>query len=342
MQLRIGELAKRSGLTVRTLHHYDAIGLLSPSGRSEGGYRLYGPEDIARLQQIQAIKQLGFSLADVGHMLSGDKRAVAALIRQQRALLDHQIAHAKVLRDGLSVLENQLEHGVEPTLDEWLSVLEMMALYAKYFSPEELRAMRDRKDGVVELSDAGWQRLFGEVTQLMAAGVPESDPRVETLAQEWIARSQRLTGGDVAMMERLGEMHRNEPLAMARSGATAESIEYLRRAYIHWNSRIFEKYLNLRELKRVRANMLAHFGAWPLLVSRVRQQMAQGVMPESPAARALAREWKALFQASYANGDAVLEQKVRAALAAETAWGAERGVDATLLQWIYAAMPATE
>lgn len=48
MMLKVGELARRSGLTVRTLHHYDSIGLLKPSGRSDAGYRLYNRDDVAR------------------------------------------------------------------------------------------------------------------------------------------------------------------------------------------------------------------------------------------------------------------------------------------------------
>jgi MerR family transcriptional regulator, thiopeptide resistance regulator len=59
MALAIGALAKRAGLTVRTLHHYDAIGLLSPSGRSGGGYRLYAKADVMRLHQILALRQFG-------------------------------------------------------------------------------------------------------------------------------------------------------------------------------------------------------------------------------------------------------------------------------------------
>src|SRR5437868_2364515 len=105
MQLKIGELARRSGLTVRTLHHYDAIGLLSHSGRSEGGYRLYSRKDVARLHQIQAIKQLGFSLTDVSEMLAGNKVDAVDLIRQQRLLLDRQLEHAGRLRDCLLLLE---------------------------------------------------------------------------------------------------------------------------------------------------------------------------------------------------------------------------------------------
>jgi DNA-binding transcriptional MerR regulator len=63
--LKVGDLARRTGLTVRTLHHYDAIGLLKPSLHSEAGYRLYTAGDIARLQQVLSLRQLGFSLDEV-------------------------------------------------------------------------------------------------------------------------------------------------------------------------------------------------------------------------------------------------------------------------------------
>ena len=64
--LKVGELAARAGLTVRTLHHYDSIGLLSPSARTDAGYRLYDRDDVARLQQIQALRAFGMALADIG------------------------------------------------------------------------------------------------------------------------------------------------------------------------------------------------------------------------------------------------------------------------------------
>jgi DNA-binding transcriptional MerR regulator len=63
MLSKAGELAKRSGLTVRTLHHYDAIGLLTASARAENGYRLYDRDDVARLHQIQALRRFGLALA---------------------------------------------------------------------------------------------------------------------------------------------------------------------------------------------------------------------------------------------------------------------------------------
>ena len=70
MRLKVGDLAKRSGLTVRTLHHYHAIGLLTPSARADNGYRLYDRNDIARLHQIQALRRFGLSLTEIGDHLN--------------------------------------------------------------------------------------------------------------------------------------------------------------------------------------------------------------------------------------------------------------------------------
>ncbi|HKO00391.1 MAG TPA: MerR family transcriptional regulator, partial [Thermoanaerobaculia bacterium] len=66
---KVGELAKRTGMSVRTLHHYDAIGLLQPSRRSESGHRLYDRDDVARLQQIKSLRQLGFALDEIRELL---------------------------------------------------------------------------------------------------------------------------------------------------------------------------------------------------------------------------------------------------------------------------------
>jgi DNA-binding transcriptional MerR regulator len=78
---KIGELAKRTGVSIRTLHHYDEIGLLSPSHRTESGHRLYGREEVVRLQQVLSLRQSGFSLEQIREMLASrrtDARRVIA------------------------------------------------------------------------------------------------------------------------------------------------------------------------------------------------------------------------------------------------------------------------
>ncbi len=66
---KVGDLAEQTRLSVRTLHHYDEIGLLSPSGRTEGGHRLYSAEDVLRLQQIRSLRALGFGLGEIRECL---------------------------------------------------------------------------------------------------------------------------------------------------------------------------------------------------------------------------------------------------------------------------------
>lgn len=67
--MKVGELAKKTGVSVRTLHYYDEIGLLEPSCHTEAGYRLYTTSDIVRLQQIKSLQQLGFSLEEIRECL---------------------------------------------------------------------------------------------------------------------------------------------------------------------------------------------------------------------------------------------------------------------------------
>lgn len=120
MPLTGGEPARRCGLTVRALHHYDAIGLLKPPLRSDAGYRLYDRANVERLHRIQALRQLGLALADIGTVLSGPEQPLASLIDRQIAQLDQELARAASLRNRLAALGARLAAGQSPDLAEWL------------------------------------------------------------------------------------------------------------------------------------------------------------------------------------------------------------------------------
>lgn len=100
--MQIGELAERTGLSIRTLRHYDEIGLLRPSDRSEGGFRLYTAEDESRLLLIRRMKPLGYSLEQMGELLTVvdglDADPGDAVLR---ARLDGIREEATTRRDGL-------------------------------------------------------------------------------------------------------------------------------------------------------------------------------------------------------------------------------------------------
>jgi len=95
MLLKVGELARRSGIAIRTLHYYHSIGLLVPYARSDAGYRLYNREDITRLHHIQALRRMGVALAEIEPILANSGLALPTVIDQQIGLPDSR-------QDGIS------------------------------------------------------------------------------------------------------------------------------------------------------------------------------------------------------------------------------------------------
>ena len=167
MLLKIGELARLTGLTIRTLHHYDSIGLLSPSARTQAGYRLYQHSDMDRLHRIMALRKFGLSLADIANALAGPDLPLSAIVAQQIAMLDRQIAQASTLRARLRSLQSQLAQGQAPELAEWFTTMELMTMYDKYFSPEELQQIPLLSDAAVEQE---WKELVARVRAVKDAG----------------------------------------------------------------------------------------------------------------------------------------------------------------------------
>ncbi|HXA28472.1 MAG TPA: MerR family transcriptional regulator [Candidatus Angelobacter sp.] len=127
--LRIEAVAQRTGLTKRTIRYYEEIGLLSPSGRSEGGFRLFSDADVARLERITALKDsAGLSLAEVAELLDAEsvrerirERYVAsddpvekrAMLAQSHAVLTRQLALIERKRRGLDALATEYEERLE-------------------------------------------------------------------------------------------------------------------------------------------------------------------------------------------------------------------------------------
>lgn len=127
MRLKIGELAKKTGLSVRALHHYDAIGLLSPSQRTEGGARLYGLDDLIRLHRIEALKQFGYALPDIKASLDGSlSGSPLQILQRQIAEFDAQALRAQRLSRRLRHLVDMIATGNEAPALDWLNTLELL------------------------------------------------------------------------------------------------------------------------------------------------------------------------------------------------------------------------
>jgi MerR family transcriptional regulator, thiopeptide resistance regulator len=309
MTLKIGELAKRTGVTVRALHHYDTIGLLVPSARSDAGYRLYKRDDIARLHQIQALRRFGVALADIGTTLANPASHLPAIVDQQIAALTRQIEQADNLRTQLTALKQQLDQGTEPELASWLTTLELMTMYDKYFTKEELAGLPLFSS---QPALAEWEALVASMRQSMAASIPATDSGVQRLAQQWMTMLERDTGGSADVVARVDAMQRQEPAMVARNGISPELSAYVRAAFGQWRLNLYQPFLSQEEFDFMCANYGKHANDWPSLVAQVRALQEAGAAPDDPRMRALARQWMRMF-ASYAGSNPATHAKLRAA-----------------------------
>ncbi|RAO77684.1 MerR family transcriptional regulator [Dyella jiangningensis] len=330
MELTVGELAKRSGLTVRTLHHYDAIGLLVPSLRSAAGYRLYDRANIERLHRIQALRQLGLPLADIGTALSGPQAPLAEVIDRQIAQLDHEIANASRLRSQLGRLRAQLDTGQAPDLADWLETLQTMSLYEKYFSPEELKTLPLHTDPDVLPQ---WSALVTAVQSAMDRGATVDDADVHLLALRWMAMLERGTGNNPAFLLRLHAINEQEPQMRELSRISKALERFVEQAVISARLAIFARYLDEDEMQRVRANYGHQMYDWPALIVELRKVMAENRPADDPHVQVLAQRWMTLFRA-YAGDDPSTHERIREAYAKEPDLRRGSAVDETLIAYL--------
>ena len=305
MPLTVGALARRTRLTVRALHHYDEIGLLKPSARSDAGYRLYGDADVARLHAIQALRHLGLPLAEIGPLLDQDAgQPPERILEQQMVALDHQIRQATELRGQLALLRDNLRKGQTPTVDDWVQSLSLMATWGRHFSADELR-MIFGDYGAIE---AEWEPLKREVRACMDSGAPPDGEAAQVLTRRWMALMHRWMKGDFALMERWGAMYRQEPSAHGLHGAPAtDMLEYMERA-VTFRLGLLQQYYAPADPRDV--HLLPDAG-WLAIERAGRKLIAEGRAPTCKAARTLHGRWLALAD-EMAGGNAVLRAKLLA------------------------------
>src|SRR3954471_2830794 len=128
--MNVGEAAALAGVTVRTLHHYDRIGLLSPSGRTSSGYRQYGPADLDRLHQVLLYRELGFPLEEVAALLDDPSADPAEHLRRQHRLLRDRLERTQAM---VAAVEKEME---ARTMGISLTPEERFELFGNGFSDE--------------------------------------------------------------------------------------------------------------------------------------------------------------------------------------------------------------
>jgi DNA-binding transcriptional MerR regulator len=187
----VGEVARLSGVSVRTLHHYDRIGLLSPSARSPAGYRLYGPAELHRLRQLLLYRELDFGLDEIAEMLADPAAGTDDHLRRQHRLLRQRAARAAAL---LTALEHEMEArkmGLSLTPEEQFEIFgtDRMAEYTEEARQRwgDTDAWRESQRRSAAYTKEDWITIKAEADDNIrgfAAAIGAGEPATGTVAMD--------------------------------------------------------------------------------------------------------------------------------------------------------------
>lgn len=236
---KVGQLASATGLTVRTLHHYDHVGLVCPSGRTVSGHRLYDESDVQRLYQVLALRQLGLSLEDIGGALEGTT-SMEPLLTRHRGHLDQQLVAVRTLRAQLTTMLTSLQNadsaGVADFVELIRKVITVDETVERYFSEEQLAELAERREQVGEQAIADvqqrWQTLIPRVQRAVEAGTDPAAAEAQDMAREWMELLEQFHGGDEQLRDSLYRMQADNAadIQQQHGGPSPQQMEFIKRA----------------------------------------------------------------------------------------------------------------
>jgi MerR family transcriptional regulator, thiopeptide resistance regulator len=190
----VGDVARLSRVSVRALHHYDEIGLLAPSGRSDAGYRLYSGADLERLRQIMFYRELGFGLEQIAQMLASPNAGVDDHLRRQHRLLRERLTRTQALLEAIEYEMEARSMGISLSREEQFEIFgtevveEHMQEAAERwgetdaFKESQRRSAAYTKEDWIEIKRQADENIQG-FTDAIKAGEPADGPVAMDLAE---------------------------------------------------------------------------------------------------------------------------------------------------------------
>src|SRR5215471_18839285 len=223
------EFARLSGVTVRTLHHYDRLGLLKPSRYTRTGFRLYSEDDFARLEQIVALKFIGFSLNEIKNILKRGPRDLATTLQQQRQAIEEKRNRLELAIKAIEGAEHVVATSRAPGWEMFAKIIEVINMQSnmdwtkKYYSEEAQHEIQKRAATipreVIEQAQHDWATLISEVQAAVSAGEDPGSEKSQALAVRWAELIKGFTGGNAEIQKGLNRMYsdrENWPASMPK------------------------------------------------------------------------------------------------------------------------------
>lgn len=239
--MKVGELAKQTGISVRTLHYYDEIGLLSPSERTGADYRLYTQPDIVRLQQIMSLRQLGLSLLEIQECLQHPDFSLYNTIQLHIKQLREQIELSHKLLYRLEAINSHSATSI--TVEHLIQTIEAITMFEKYYTPEQLETLKQRRELVgeerIKQVETEWQQLIEQARAFMEKGADPASELVQILARRWQGLIDEFTGGNSGIEQSLNTMYQQEGVETAsRCVGDSALWEYMGKAIAIYKDRV--------------------------------------------------------------------------------------------------------
>jgi DNA-binding transcriptional MerR regulator len=204
-------------VTVRTLHHYDRLGLLKPSRYTSSGYRLYAERDFARLEQIVALKFIGFSLTQIKSILSRDSVDLATALRRQREAITEKRKRLDLAIRAIQRAEYVMTANNDAGWELFAKIIEVINMQSdmnwskKYYSSEAQQEIDHRvatiPPEVIEQAQRDWAVLISEVNAAVKAGADPASEESQALAARWAKLIEGFTGGSAEIQAGLNKMY---------------------------------------------------------------------------------------------------------------------------------------
>ena len=211
----VGEVAKKMGVTVRTLQYYDKEGLLSPSAESEGGRRLYTDKDLITLHQIISLKSLGFSLDDIKErLISLETPAdVANALTEQADDISKKIEQLEASLSAIEQLKAEVLQMQTVNFKKYADIIVNLQMkndsyyLIKRFDDDTLDHIRSQfdKESGLDFMDR-FNRLSDEIVQLQKENVPPESEKCQQVVKEYWGLIMEFTNGDMSMLPKLMEV----------------------------------------------------------------------------------------------------------------------------------------
>ncbi len=245
--LRSAEAARRLGVSGKALRLYEAHGLVRAE-RTAAGWRVYGPEQIARLHQVVALKSFGFPLGRIAELLSGGLPDLAAFLalheqwlRGEAERLEHALrllsaARARLAEQGGLSSDDLMDLTRETAMTDKRTgdvAAAYEAIAAKHFTAGDRATLAANGYRGMAVPDADWPGLHAEAARLMDIGDPRSAEAID-LARRWMAKVFEATGGDPALTRKMKTVARealDQPDFAAASSASLAMMDFVSEAY---------------------------------------------------------------------------------------------------------------